>query len=168
MPPSGPNTSNLPPLYPYPLALLENRSTNSIVYSFETDSYVQYELAFISDRAYFPDSSLADPVYSFVLTRTSTKTGGIDPRIRDTVIYGLRAAFDANPTLIITYACSLENKQQQQRALLFRRWFLQCGDNYKSIDFSDSERMYATAIFRNDHPQGDRISETFFGLYEGK
>lgn len=144
--------SNLPPLFPYQLVPIQDRAKNSIIYAFETDSQVKYEFVFKSDSDYFPDTSIANYAYSFILTRVSGKVGIVDKRIRDTVIYGLRAAFDANPTLVITYTFSTESDQQKQRALLFRRWFLQCGDQYKSIDFFDSKRIYATALFRNSHP----------------
>lgn len=160
--------SNLPHLFPYQLVPIEDKATNSIIYSFETDSQVKYELVFKSDSDYLPDESIADHVYSFILTRVSGKVGIIDKRIRDTVIYGLRAAFDANPNLVITYTCSTDSNQQKQRALLFRRWFFQCGDKYKSIDFSDSKRIYATALFRNDHLLQDQIINTFFRVYQNK
>lgn len=84
------------------------------------------------------------------------------------MVCGLQAAFDANPNLIITYACSTENDQEKQRALLFRRWFFQCGDDYKCIDFSGSNRIYATALYRKDHPAQDQIVDTFLEIYRNK
>lgn len=168
MSPKDRQESSLKPLFPYPLVPIEDQQSSSLIYSFETDSQVRYELVFKSDSDYLPENSLANFAYSFILTRVSHKTGTVDSRIRDTVVYGLRAAFDANPNLIITYACSTENDQEKQRALLFRRWFLQCGDDYKSIDFSDSKRIYATALYRNDHPAQDQIVDTFFSIYRNK
>lgn len=165
MSPKDRKESSLKPLFPYPLVPIEDQQSGSIIYSFETDTQVRYELVFKSDNDYLPENPLANFAYSFILTRVSRKTGTIDSRIRDTVVYGLRAAFDANPNLIITYACSTENDQEKQRALLFRRWFLQCGNDYKSIDFSDSKRIYATALYRNDHPAQDQISEHKYDLH---
>ncbi|GAB3944538.1 hypothetical protein GCM10028805_12200 [Spirosoma harenae] len=158
----------MPPLSPYPLVPKKDKENSSTIYWFETDYNVKYELVFKSDSDYLPDESLAENAYSFILTRVSDKAGVVDSRIRDTVTYGLLAAFDANPNLIITYTCSTDNNQEKQRALLFRRWFLQCRDNYKSIDFSDSKRIYATAIYRKDHPEQDRIIDAFLQIYRDK
>lgn len=92
MGPKDRKESNLKPLFPYPLVPTIDQQSNSIIYSFETDSQVIYELVFQSDTDYLPDNPLADSAYSFILTRVSGKVGIIDSRIRDTVVYGLWSA----------------------------------------------------------------------------
>lgn len=91
------------PLFPYPLVPIKDTRSNSIIYSFETDSQGRYELVFKSDSNYLPDNEFANYAYSFILTRVSDRQDGEDYRIRDTVIHGLRLALENNPDLIITY-----------------------------------------------------------------
>lgn len=164
--------SNLPPLSPYPLVRVENvrdRGTEyegSTIYEFVTESGVLYELIFRSDSDYLPQNSpIASLTYSVILNRISEKVAMQDPRISQTVAYGLDAAFEENPHLIITYQCSTADFQQKQRARMFKSWYQVVSQWYSRIDSPGGSDMYATAIYRKGNPFEEIIEETMEEVY---
>lgn len=172
---NDPKESGLPQLFPYPLVMVENVNDKgtvdegSIVYEFTTDKGVLYQLVFLPDYEYLPSNNpVSYLAYSFILNRISDKVGAIDPRIKDTVVYGLDAAFSANPHLIVSYQCSAKDAQQRFRAILFRKWLDLYGSNYETLDFTDGFDLYATAFFRKDHSMRMQIRQTFEEVYRNK
>ncbi len=153
-------------LSPYPLVRTERGE--DVIYTFTTDNRIDYEIVFKSDSDYFPvDDPIAPLTFSFILTRVNEKAGGNDPKIKLTVIYALRAVFDTNPQFIITYQCSTESRQERARAVYFQKWFNECGDTYCRIDYADSG-VYATAIYKNDHPMENGIKAAFSTIFQDK
>ena len=103
MSPEDQKESSSKPLFPYPLVPIKVTTSNSTIYSFETDSQSKYELVFKSDSDYLPNNEIATYAYSFILTRVSGRQNGEDHRIRDTVVHGLRLALENNPNLYMQH-----------------------------------------------------------------
>jgi Family of unknown function (DUF6169) len=92
-----------------------------------------------------------------------------DPRVEVTVIDVFNRIFAANPQIIISYVCSLEDDLERARCILFGRWFRQHGVGYTRLEFTDAEsRIYAAVILNAKHPQQAAIEAAFNQEYRAK
>ncbi|GAB4023248.1 hypothetical protein GCM10028808_73110 [Spirosoma migulaei] len=154
-------------LSPYPLVRVEQG--DDIVYIFYTNQDVQYKIVFKPDNTYLQnDNPVSFLTFSFILTRLDEKVAVVDPRIKATVVYAIRAALEANPHLVITYQCSSVDKKQRARNKMFGSWFAENGSGYCHLDYSNEADAYVTAIFREEHPMKELIGETFGEVFYQK
>lgn len=76
-----------------------------------------------------------------------------DPRIKVTVIHLLELLFNAEPQTVIIYVCDQSDERQKTRGRLFNRWFSSYGAGLVKRNYeSEDQRLFAYAIFREDHP----------------
>jgi hypothetical protein len=167
--------SSLQHLSPYPLVLVEkvsDRGTSyegSITYAFTSERNVEYELVFRPDTKYLPPKNpLRNRAYSFILERITPGDDLMDYRIKPTIQYAIKQAFKTNPDLVLSYQCSTEDDKQYKRALVFRRWFDECKDDYTALEYSSGRDSFATTIYRKDNPMGEWIRKTFDEMFGGK
>jgi hypothetical protein len=163
MPTPSPTTLSSSSPSPYPLR------ENNDGFSFTTDHGFEYVLAFRSDQAYFPEDGFAQHLYSFSIVVLGQRTPVRDPRIEVTVIDALKRAFEADPLLVISYVCSLDDNQERNRRILFGQWYLRHSEGYTRLPFShEQSRVYAAAIFRENHPDRSEIAAAFNREYNRK
>jgi hypothetical protein len=163
MPTPSQPTSSSSNRSPYPL------QENNEGFACTTDHGFVYQLAFRSDQSYFPDDSFDEYLYSFSIISVGMRTLVRDPRIELTVVYTLKQAFAANPQLIISYVCSLDNEMERHRRILFGQWYQRHSEGYTRLPFSyEQSRVYAAAIFLKDHPAQEAIFAAFNRVYNAK
>ena len=163
MNPSDQPTSNSSSPSPYEL---KNTETG---FTFTTQEGAQYALIFNDDGDYFPGEDYYGSILSFSIVHIGGEIGPVDPRIQATISYVLQRVFENNPNTVISYTCSIADKQEYARARIFRLWYTRHQDQYNRIDYQSIEtRIYASAIWRRNHPKGEEIIQAFKHIYSGK
>jgi hypothetical protein len=150
---------------PSPYLLREN----SDGFAFITDNGFAYQLAFQSDQSYFPADAFAEHLYSFSVIAFTPRTPIRDTRIEWTVVDALKRAFEANPLIVISYVCSLDGDMERHRRILFGQWYQRHGAGFVRLPFSNEQtRIYAAAIFQENHPHTTSIAAAFEREYTSK
>jgi hypothetical protein len=137
-------------LEPYPL---EEDSTG---YVFVTDAGVRYNLYFSEGKYYLSDVAqipFADYILMFGIKPLQEPVSSADPRIKVTVIYLLELLFNSEPQTVIIYVCDQSDERQKTRGRMFSRWFSSYRKGFVKRNYeSEDQRLFAYAIFREDHP----------------
>ncbi|WP_227686997.1 DUF6169 family protein [Spirosoma arboris] len=130
---------------------------------FETDFGITYAIRFTDDSGYIPESSFVGTLFSFSITPIAGQVKQKDPRVEQTVIKAILLTFEALPTAVINYVCSLDDDQEVVRSRLFHRWYLKAGTNhFVKFDQTDTEsRIFTSVIFSKNHPAEEEIRRRF-------
>lgn len=153
------------PLLPYQFTALANKHS----FRFTTAQGVVYEAAFSKAGSYFPGFNFAYEALEFSIydLEESAAPSRFDARTGLTIVKIIADCFRQNPRVVICYVCDQADARAFKRAIRFTRLFEQSNEG-QYIEKVDIEQppLYASILFRHDHPQHDEVSRAVGELAE--
>ena len=135
------------------------------IFMFETKYGITYSAGFVKDTSF-----MGDGVYQFFLTKTSSKKGGKDEDIFETVKVIIEEFF-AQEESIMLYICDTADGRQASRDRLFRAWFHSYVESasysmYTDTMTIDNVRYISSVLMRKDYPMLTQVLIKFHNFIQ--
>lgn len=135
------------------------------IFMFETKYGITYSAGFVKDTSF-----MGDGVYQFFLTKTSSKKGGKDEDIFETVKVIIEEFF-AQEESVMLYICDTADGRQASRDRLFRAWFHSYVESasysmYTDTMTIDNVQYISSILMRKDYPMLTQVLIKFHNFIQ--
>lgn len=146
---------------------------------FQTDFGLTYKILFVSAKAYFPNRTWSENVYSVIFECQGQRV--YDPKVLPTIVAYVYFAIADNPNVVLMWVCDTTDNQHHARFRLFNKW---CSHVQNMFDVPEEEFdeiphlrwsytkrdgligqddtiHYASVVVHNDNIHKEEILEVF-------